>query len=168
MAIELSAPAKIHDRDSLYSLLFAYYSGILPQLAAVGGPAYAPDAMLSGLWDDIDAYLPPNGAVILAHDDGDLVGCGFLKRIRPDAGELKRLYVHPKLRGTGLGRALLNARIDAARKLGLRDLYADTVTGNTAMLDLYDANGFRHIDRYPENANSAELDPWLVYLHRRL
>ncbi len=79
---------------------------------------------------------------------------------------MKRLYVLPDCQGHGLGRRLIEARIDGARAMGLSDLYADTVIGNDDMLRLYDRLGFRHIDRYPENANPPERDPWLVYLHR--
>ena len=103
----------------------------------------------------------------MAHnEDGGLVGCGFLKKIRPDAAELKRLYVHPSVRGQGLGRKLVKARIDMARQMGIKHLYADTVIGNDTMLALYKKFGFQHIDRYLENANPEAWSKWLVYLHR--
>ncbi len=74
-------------------------------------------------------------------------------KIRPDAGELKRLYVLPVYQGMGLGRQLIELRIEAARELGVRHLYADTARGNHGMLSLYaDPN---HIETAPSGTQSA-------------
>ena len=76
--------------------------------------------------------------------------------------------MRPQARGLGLGRRLFEHRVDEARKMGCRTLYADTVKGNTAMLAIYEKFGFSYIPRYPENANGPELEPFLVYLTREI
>ena len=58
--------------------------------------------------------------------------------------------------------------IDEARKMGCTTVYADTMKGNRAMLAMYEKFGFHYIPRYPENANPAELEPFLVYLEYRM
>ena len=51
--------------------------------------------------------------------------------------------------------------------MGCRAVYADTYRGNRPMLNIYERHGFRHIPRYPENANPPEFEPYLVYLEYR-
>jgi GNAT superfamily N-acetyltransferase len=165
MTMTVTRPDRIEDPAPLRALLREYYETILPRLAAVGGPSLSADAMLEDFEDGLSAYLPPGGVTVLAHDDrGRLVGCGFLRRIGEDAGELKRLYVMPEAQGRGLGRRLVQERIEAARRMGLTRLLTDTVRGNMPMLSLYASLGFREIPRYAGNANDPELAPFLVYL----
>lgn len=162
----LTFPDRIEDRDALDGLLREYYETVLPRLAAVGGPLLHTQDLMPGVWACMGDYLPPDGVTVLAHDPGRdlLVGCGFLRQIAPETGELKRLYVRPEAQGAGLGRRLVTSRIRRAREMGLRWLMTDTVRGNTPMLNLYASLGFVEVPRYTGNANDPELDPWLVYL----
>ena len=99
------------------------------------------------------------------HDDAErLVGCGMMRQVRPDAGELKRLYVRPEASGHGLGRKLVDARITAAREMGWRTLLVNAVRDNQDMLRIYESIGFRYIDRYPECSDPAEADPYFIYM----
>jgi len=157
------APAR---GDPLVALLEEYNALMARKLIAAGGPAVDLSGAIDQMRADMAPYLPPQGQVFLAHADDRLVGCGFLRRIRSDAAEMKRLYVLPDCQGQGLGRRLIEARIDAARAMGLSDLYADTIIGNNDMLRLYERLGFRRIERYAENAHPPERSAWLVYLHR--
>ncbi|UWQ19244.1 GNAT family N-acetyltransferase [Jannaschia sp. M317] len=56
--------------------------------------------------------------------------------------------MRPKARGTGLARALIEARIAVARDLGLRNLVADTFRGNAPMIRLYRAVGVEDAPAY--------------------
>jgi len=80
-----------------------------------------------------------------------------MRTIRPQTGEFKRLYVRPKGRGLGLGRKLIQARLDAARGMGLTTIFADTLRNTTAMRALYMKFGFCGINRYPENHSAISL-----------
>jgi len=166
MDITLTAQTNMPPRSALAPMLEDYYALMLAKFIHAGGPELDRGGLIDEIWADTEPYLPPQGQIFLAHAGARLVGCGFLRRIRPDAAEMKRLYVLPACQGQGLGRRLIEARIDAARAMGLNDLYADTIVGNDDMLRLYERFGFSRIDRYPENANPPERDPWLVYLHR--
>src|SRR5579883_2166976 len=47
--------------------------------------------------------------------------------LAPHVGEIKRLYVTPDGRGLGLGKALVTAVLDQARRIGYREIKLDTL-----------------------------------------
>ncbi|PWJ10920.1 Acetyltransferase (GNAT) family protein [Jannaschia seohaensis] len=74
---------------------------------------------------------------------------------------MKHLYVRPEARGTGLGRRLVEARMQAAREIGLRSVVADTFTGNPEMPVLYRSLGFRVVPPFHGSA-SIGINPDLA------
>jgi ribosomal protein S18 acetylase RimI-like enzyme len=95
-------------------------------------------------------YAPPRGALLLARGIGDVpLGCVALRPIEP-AGfcEMKRLYVLPAARGTGLGRALVEAILDAATGMGFREIRLDTLPDMIDAQALYERLGFVRIAPY--------------------
>jgi putative acetyltransferase len=107
-------------------------------------------AMLPG------AYAEPDGFILLAGSVADPLGCVALRPLEPDASnsrsaEMKRLYVRTQARGTGLGRALAEAVIDRARRLGYAQLKLDTLAQMQAARALYRALGFRECPAYYHN-----------------
>jgi len=65
--------------------------------------------------------------------------------------ELKRLYSRPKGRGRGLGKKLTQATIIAAREHGYKQIYLDTDPGLRHANAVYEALGFKDIERYYDN-----------------
>ena len=153
------------DPAAFETLMQAYYQVMGGKLVSAGGPQLSAIAMTADTMAHIDDLMPPNGRTLLATStDGTLIGCGVIRKIRPDAAELKRMFVRPEAQGLGLGRKLFEMRIAEARNMGCTSLYADTVAGNEAMLSMYEKFGFKYIKRYPENANPPELAQYLVFL----
>ncbi|MGE3277821.1 MAG: ribosomal protein S18-alanine N-acetyltransferase [Vicinamibacterales bacterium] len=60
-----------------------------------------------------------------------------------DEIHINNLAVRPELRGSGLGRTLLAAVLDAARALGAPRATLEVRRSNTAALRLYEGAGFR-------------------------
>jgi GNAT superfamily N-acetyltransferase len=98
-------------------------------------------------------YVAPGGCLLLAWQGeaaaGPAVGIVALKPLAPGVGEVKRLYVVPAARGTGLGRVLLECAIDAACTLGHTHLRLDSHRASMeAAIRLYQRLGFVEIPAY--------------------
>ena len=97
-------------KDELDVILSQYYDLIVVRMQAMGlelDPA-APKSALAEFWENSDDYLPPQGCLVVARNDAkEIIGCGMLKRLDQDTGELKRVFVTQAARGTGTGRALI-------------------------------------------------------------
>jgi putative acetyltransferase len=96
------------------------------------------------------------GAFLVVRLDGTPVGCGAVRLLDAETGELKRMYVAPAARGTGLGRRLVAALEAEARALGARRLVLETGTRQYAALALYRATGFHPIPLYGEYLRSPD------------
>lgn len=95
------------------------------------------------------AYAPPRGRLFLA--GADPIGCIALRPLSEDVGEVKRLYVRPAARGTGLGEALVSALLSDARAVGYRELKLDTLEWMRDARRLYERLGFAQCSPYYHN-----------------
>jgi len=108
-------------------------------------------------------YAPPSGRLLLAYEDDSPVGCVGLRKIEGDICEMKRLYVRPTYRGTGLGYRLAEMIVKAGREAGYRAMRLDTLSTMDAARAVYLSLGFREIAPYTYNP----LDQ-AVYMELRL
>jgi GNAT superfamily N-acetyltransferase len=154
------------DADQMNNLLEEYYALMIARVEGMGGEVPKDgNPAIQEFWDQIDEFLPPRGRLYIASDDiGRFVGCGSLKQIGNGKGELKRLFVRPEARGTGLGRRLVDLRIEAAREMGLTTLLVDTLAANVEMRGLYAKLGFSEIESYPESSTKQMLPSLLPLL----
>ena len=93
-------------------------------------------------------YAPPSGDLLVAKVDGEAAGCVALRALDQSTLELKRLYVRPYARGTGLGKLLVEAAISAARESRYAELRLDTLASMDSAQRLYRTLGFVEIPPY--------------------
>ncbi len=113
------------------------------------------DKELAGLPGD---YAPPQGRLLLAEYERDIAGCVALHQLDAEICEMKRLYLRPKFRGHGFGRALAERIIAEARHIGYRRMRLDTV--EPMMKDavaMYRKLGFQEIAPYCSNPITGAL-----------
>ncbi|HEY8257810.1 MAG TPA: GNAT family N-acetyltransferase [Gemmatimonadales bacterium] len=108
------------------------------------------------------AYGRPAGRLLLALAGSEPAGCVALRSLGPDVCEMKRLFVRPTFRGTGLGRILAERIVAEARLAGYGRMRLDTLASMERARTLYVQLGFTHIAPYRPNpiegAEFLELD----------
>lgn len=110
-------------------------------------------------FEDELAALPGwfHALLIARNDDGELIGSAAIKHLPDGAAELKRLYVRPAARGTGLGKRLATAAVDRARELGYTVMRLDTLPRMEAARGIYASLGFKPCEPYVEHPIAGVL-----------
>jgi len=93
---------------------------------------------------DLSGLRAPNVAVWTAWDGEAIAGIGALKQLDASAGEVKSMRTHPDYLRKGVGAALLETIVEAARARGLKRLSLETGSGEAfePALALYRRRGF--------------------------
>jgi DNA-binding MarR family transcriptional regulator/ribosomal protein S18 acetylase RimI-like enzyme len=103
--------------------------------------------------EGFDATAWPADATrfVIARIGGQPAGCGVLKTLSSEVGELARMWVDRPHRGLGIAKRILVALEDQARELGFVTLRLDTNRALEEAKAMYRANGYVEIDRYNDN-----------------
>lgn len=126
------------------------------------------DLAPQGFTQEVDAlpgiYGPPGGEILLAKRGDHVLGCIALKPlVPPHIAEIKRLFVREQVRGIGVGKALVEAILDTAKRLGYREIKLDTLSQMEGAIALYRHCGFAPIPAY-----GSHPYPSLVTLGKKL
>jgi putative acetyltransferase len=97
------------------------------------------------LADPQSTILASGGRIFFADVEGQCAGCCCLLRSGANEFEVAKLAVTPACQGSGIGRKLLHAAIEAARLAGARRLYLETNHILTPAIRLYESVGFQHL-----------------------
>uniref|UniRef100_A0A7C2WJU2 N-acetyltransferase family protein n=1 Tax=Thermorudis sp. TaxID=1969470 RepID=A0A7C2WJU2_9BACT len=128
-----------------------YTQGILERIATFESEPRTPEMMLAWLAEHDERH-----PVLVAERAGRVLGWASISSYRPRAcyagvGEFS-IYLHRDARGQGIGKVLLDALIDEARRLGYWKLLSRVFPFNTASRRLCAALGFREVGIYEKHA----------------
>jgi len=114
----------------------------------------------------VDGLRRPAISFWSAWQDGALCGCGALKALGPEAGEVKSMRTRAAFLRQGVGQALLDEIIRTARARGYASLFLETGTGAAfaAAHALYLRNGFDWCGAFGD----YEASEHNVFMHRHL
>lgn len=93
-------------------------------------------------------FAPPGGVFLVGALDDGIVACGGVRRHDATTAEVKRMYVRASHRRRGLGRHLLGALEEHARRLGYQRLVLETGSAQPEAMRLYAAAGYAPTEPY--------------------
>ncbi len=108
-------------------------------------------------------YAPPEGCLLLAMEGETAAGCVALRPVGDGVCEMKRLFVRPAFRGSGVGLQLAEAIIAQAERLRYREMVLDTLDHMLAARTLYSRLGFQETTPYYRNPLNG-----VIYMRRVL
>src|SRR5712671_186445 len=149
----------------------------MPTLIVAESPDTA-DAI--GLIKELDEYLEPlypresrhgfsveqlvreGVAFFIVRQDGMPAACGGIKLFGDSYGEIKRMYVRPQFRGSGLGKRMLQQLSEYALLKEVRVLRLETGIYQLEAVALYERCGFRRVGPF----GAYQQDPLSVFFEK--
>lgn len=115
---------------------------------------------------DVDGLRDPDVTFWSVWVGDRIAGCGALKRLDDERGEIKSMRVADEFLGRGIGRAILDHLIAEARRRGMRSLWLETgaTPAFTPALRLYERAGFVRCGPFDGYAE----DPFSVFMTREI
>ena len=89
---------------------------------------------------------------VVAYENGEAVGCGAFKEYKPQAAEIKRMYVPPEKRGRGIAGQVLAALETWAKELNFTECVLETGKKQPEAIALYRKSGYETIPNYGQYA----------------
>jgi len=112
----------------------------------------------------VEKLIRQGVAFFVTRLDGQPAGCGGIQYFGSEYGELKRMYVRPAYRGSGLGRLMIDHLAQHARQHGQAVLRLETGIHQKEAIALYENCGFARRGPFGEYTE----DPLSVYFEKRI
>jgi GNAT superfamily N-acetyltransferase len=123
------------------AVLAAYFHEVVSRHH--GREATAAEAAGAMRAEPSDDLRPPGGVLLVARQDGRILGCAGLRLLPAGTGEVTRVFVVPQARRRGIGQYLLDAVEVTARQQQVTRLRLDTSDYLTEADRLYRKNGYQ-------------------------
>jgi putative acetyltransferase len=115
---------------------------LITELEDILNPLYAPESR-HGF--SVEKLIAEDVAFFLLRADATPAGCGGIKLVGSDYGEIKRMYVRPQFRGLGFAKLILNHLADYAQAHKIPLLRLETGIYQQEAIGLYERQGFYRI-----------------------
>jgi len=107
----------------------------------------------------------PRSAYFAAEVNGEVLGGGGIfptQGLPADTVELVKLYLRPAARGRGVGKALIDHCLQAARADGYARVYLETTQELTQAIPLYERLGFTYLKEALGNSGHFGCQIWMA------
>ena len=107
----------------------------------------------------------PRSAYFVAEVAGEVLGGAGIfptENLPTDTVELVKLYLLPAARGRGVGKALIQQCLEAARAAGYARVYLETTAELTQAIPLYERLGFRYLPEALGNSGHFGCQIWMI------
>ena len=116
--------------------------------------------------DHLAAVFTLKGSIyFVAELDGEIIGGGGVfptANLPQGTCELVKLYLSSKARGKGIGKLLMEKCIAAAKELGYKKIYLETMSELTIAIPMYKKSGFTHLQAAQGSSGHTGCDVWMI------
>lgn len=116
--------------------------------------------------DDLYSVFRKEKSVLyIAEENGEIVGsCGIYptENLPEDTAEMVKFYLTKNSRGKGTGRALMETALEAARQMGYRKIYIESLPEFTKALSMYEKQGFKLLEKPMGNSCHTGCNIWML------
>ncbi len=112
-----------------------------------------------------DVFKTDGSIYFVAELDGEIMGgSGIYPTANLPEGtcELVKLYLSSKARGKGLGKILLQKCLAAAKELGYKKMYLETMPELTIAIPMYEKLGFTYLPAAQGSSGHTGCDVWMI------
>jgi N-acetylglutamate synthase-like GNAT family acetyltransferase len=102
-------------------------------------------------------YSPENGGFLVLMEGEDVIGCGGLRRLNHESGELVRLWLRRDQRKKGFGRMIFQSLMQISETRGYSRVYLDTSNRCIDAIKMFKQNGFVECGKYKESIGDVFL-----------
>jgi ribosomal protein S18 acetylase RimI-like enzyme len=117
--------------------------------------------------EDLTSLKPPDGAIYLLVDDGDVAGMGAIRKLSDKVGEIKRMYIRPLYRGRGYGKQMLNKLLEVGREFVCSSFLLETSKFMTVAQHIYKSAGFVEREEYPESETPEIFRSYQIFMEKK-
>lgn len=112
-----------------------------------------------------EEFRMPGSKYFVVEERGDVLGGGGIyptEGLETGTCELVKLYLSAAARGRGLGKRLINHCIRAAKEMGYKKIYLETMPELIIAIPLYESFGFEYLSKAEGNSGHTGCDIWMI------
>lgn len=116
--------------------------------------------------DDLYQLFQTPGSIYFIAEENDVMlgGAGIFPSTGLPGGvvELVKMYLSPASRGKGLGRLLIGKCLQAAKTMGNKKVYLETMPELKKAVSVYEKFGFEYLKGPMGNTGHFSCDVWMI------
>ncbi len=112
-----------------------------------------------------ELFKKEKSVLYVAQEDDEVFGCCgiYPTDSLPDGTvELVKFYVSSKARGKGVGRALFEISMEAAKQMGYKKVYIESLPEFSKAVSIYEKQGFKYLDQPLGNSAHPGCNLWML------